>query len=260
MDEKTKDNPRFVIHRKAFSITSEVSPVRLPTTEREIMFAHQRNATDCGPCLVLNTLSALEMPSFFDSVLGVRQQANELRANQHRPPLGVQDWFLTEDVADLLQEHGLNVEPYSIKSPVQETDFWQSLQQKISDGHSFVVYTGTGRHFKGVYSPDGKNYFLLDSQKDAIEELGFFGAGILLLVYFILIMRILKIAQNAEPLGKFLAVGLGMMLLGQVFINVGMNLGIVPVTGITLPLVSYGGSSILATMISLGIVENISHS
>ncbi len=92
------------------------------------------------------------------------------------------------------------------------------------------------------------------------EELGFLGAGILLLVYFILIMRILKIAQNAEPLGKFLAVGLGMMLLGQVFINVGMNLGIVPVTGITLPLISYGGSSILATMISLGIVENISRS
>lgn len=54
---------------------------------------------------------------------------------------------------------------------------------------------------------------------------------------------------------KLLMIGLGMMILAQVFINVGMNLGILPVTGITLPLISYGGSSVLATMVALGMIS-----
>lgn len=127
----------------------------------------------------------------------------------------------------------------------------------VGSGKIFGWGLGHGSQSQLLFLPEHHTDFVFAS---LAEELGFFGAGILLAVYFILIMRILKIAQNADPLGKFLAAGLGMMLLGQVFINVGMNLGVVPVTGITLPLVSYGGSSILATMISLGIVENIRRS
>jgi len=59
---------------------------------------------------------------------------------------------------------------------------------------------------------------------------------------------------------RYICLGIGVMLLVQVFINVGMNIGLLPVTGITLPLVSYGGSSVLATMIGLGIVENVASS
>ncbi|MBI3558805.1 rod shape-determining protein RodA, partial [Candidatus Gottesmanbacteria bacterium] len=127
----------------------------------------------------------------------------------------------------------------------------------VGSGQLFGWGLGRGSQSQLFFLPEHHTDFVFAS---LAEELGFLGAGILLLIYFILIMRILKIAQSAEPLGKFLTVGLGMILLGQVFINVGMNLGVVPVTGITLPLISYGGSSILATMISLGIVENISRS
>lgn len=127
----------------------------------------------------------------------------------------------------------------------------------VGSGQLFGWGLGRGSQSQLLFLPEHHTDFIFASLS---EELGFLGAGILLIIYFVLIMRILRIAQNADPLGKFLAVGLGMMLLGQIFINVGMNLGIVPVTGITLPLVSYGGSSILATMISLGIVENIHQS
>ena len=71
-------------------------------------------------------------------------------------------------------------------------------------------------------------------------------------------MRIVNIAAGAkDALGRYLAFGVAAMVLFQVLINVGMNIGIMPVTGIPLPLISHGGSSLFSTMIALGIVGSV---
>jgi rod shape determining protein RodA len=91
------------------------------------------------------------------------------------------------------------------------------------------------------------------------EEWGFLGGCVILLVYAFLILWILKIASEArDRFGATVCVGVAAMLFWHVAINVGMVTGILPVVGITLPLISYGGSSVLTTMVALGIVMNVS--
>jgi len=91
------------------------------------------------------------------------------------------------------------------------------------------------------------------------EELGFVGAGTLLALFAIVMWRTWRAAVLAkDQFGRLLCVGVLSMLLFQVFENVGMTMGITPITGITLPLVSYGGSSLLATLIGVGLVLNVS--
>ncbi len=90
------------------------------------------------------------------------------------------------------------------------------------------------------------------------EELGFVGALLLSLLFAVLLWRILRIAQLArDTYGRLIAVGLASVLLFQFLVNVGMNVGFFPVTGITLPFISYGGNSILPLFIGLGILQNI---
>ncbi len=90
------------------------------------------------------------------------------------------------------------------------------------------------------------------------EEWGFLGGLVVILLYFILIRRGLEvISKTSDMTGRLLATGLVAMLSLHVVINVGMTMGIMPVTGLTLPLVSYGGSSFLSTMISIGILLNV---
>ncbi len=90
------------------------------------------------------------------------------------------------------------------------------------------------------------------------EELGFTGGVLLLSLYGVLMMRIWRIANLAhDQSGTLLCVGVIAMLVFQVFQNVGMNLGIMPVTGIPLPLVSYGGSSVITTLVAIGLVQNV---
>ncbi|MFQ5493557.1 MAG: FtsW/RodA/SpoVE family cell cycle protein [Candidatus Dojkabacteria bacterium] len=93
------------------------------------------------------------------------------------------------------------------------------------------------------------------------EQFGFLGGGLALILYLILIFRILRIGSEAtSEFGTVVAVGVAVLLLLHVLINIGMNMGKLPVTGIPLPLVSYGGSSVFVTLISLGIVQSISGS
>lgn len=90
------------------------------------------------------------------------------------------------------------------------------------------------------------------------EEWGFLGSIVLILLYLFLINRGLKIAgQTKDVSGKLLAVGVTAMLSFQIIVNIGMSIGLMPITGLTLPLVSYGGSSLLMTMISIGILLSI---
>ncbi len=90
------------------------------------------------------------------------------------------------------------------------------------------------------------------------EQFGFVGAVILLGIYFVLLLRILKVARESKnEFGKFLALGVGILLFLHIFINIGMNLGKLPVTGIPLPLISYGGSSTVMILICLGLVQSV---
>ena len=92
------------------------------------------------------------------------------------------------------------------------------------------------------------------------EELGFLGALLLLGLYLLLIIRVLAVAAGArDTLGCYLAAGVASMLLFQVVVNVGMTIGIMPVTGIPLPLISYGGSSMLSTMAAIGLLLSIAY-
>jgi rod shape determining protein RodA len=91
------------------------------------------------------------------------------------------------------------------------------------------------------------------------EEWGFLGCMVVLLLYTFLILWVLKIASEArDRFGATVCVGIAAMLFWHVAINIGMVSGILPVVGVTLPLISYGGSSVLTTMVALGIVMNVS--
>ena len=90
------------------------------------------------------------------------------------------------------------------------------------------------------------------------EQYGFLGAGLVLCLYALLIWRTLRILTMSKDLfGSLLAAGVAAMLMFQVFVNVGMTIGIMPITGVTLPLMSYGGSSVITTLLAVGLLQSI---
>ncbi len=105
--------------------------------------------------------------------------------------------------------------------------------------------------------------FLPESHTDFIfatfaEEWGFLGSCALLFLYYLLIRQGIIIAQrSSDNFGRLLALGISLMLGLEVFVNIAMNMGLAPVVGLPLPLMSYGGSSMFLTFISLGILANI---
>jgi len=125
----------------------------------------------------------------------------------------------------------------------------------LGSGGLFGVGLGNGKQ-KLLYVPERHTDFIF-----AIigEELGFLGAFLVLALFFILIWRGFRMALKIpDSYGGFLAVGLTSMIGLQALINIGVVSGSLPVTGITLPLVSYGGSSLVLTLVSIGILLNIS--
>jgi rod shape determining protein RodA len=90
------------------------------------------------------------------------------------------------------------------------------------------------------------------------EQYGFLGAGVVLCLYALLIWRTLHILTMAKDLfGALVAAGVAAMLMFQVFVNVGMTIGIMPITGVTLPLMSYGGSSVITILLAVGLLQSI---
>jgi rod shape determining protein RodA len=90
------------------------------------------------------------------------------------------------------------------------------------------------------------------------EQVGFVGVLILFFVFVMLLMRIARVSfMSGDSYGRLLASGILAMLMFQVFVNIGMNIGLMPVTGIPLPLISYGGSSLITTLASFGILQSI---
>ena len=90
------------------------------------------------------------------------------------------------------------------------------------------------------------------------EQFGFLGASIVLSLYALLIWRVLRVLTLAKNLyGAMIAGGVVAMLMFQVFVNVGMTVGIMPITGVPLPLLSYGGSSVIATLLAIGVMQSV---
>ena len=90
------------------------------------------------------------------------------------------------------------------------------------------------------------------------EEKGFLGSLVVLSLYAVVFLAGIRIASQArDPLGRVLAMGVVALLFSHVFVNIGMNIRLMPVTGIPLPLLSYGGSSVLCSLIAAGILQNI---
>ena len=115
----------------------------------------------------------------------------------------------------------------------------------------------------GAHATQTSLKFLPENQTDFIfavvgETYGFAGAALVLSLYALLIWRNLRILTLAKNLyGTLIAAGILAMLMFQVFVNVGMTIGIMPITGVPLPLMSYGGSSVLVTFLALGLLESI---
>ncbi len=131
------------------------------------------------------------------------------------------------------------------------------IQSKIAIGSGLLFGKGL---FGGTQS---QLNFLPENHTDFIfsvvgEELGFVGCAVLLLLYLIVLWRGIKIAQDAsDTFGRLLAVGITSMIAFHVLVNVGMTMGIMPVTGIPLPLMSYGVSSLTTNVMAIAILLNI---
>jgi rod shape determining protein RodA len=133
---------------------------------------------------------------------------------------------------------------------------YQQAQSKVAIGAGGI----TGRGDKATQT---RLDFVPERSTDFIfavigERYGFAGAALVLSLYALLFWRALRIVTlSKNSYGVLVAGGIAVSLLFQVFVNVGMNLGIMPITGIPLPLVSYGGSSVLATFLAVGVLQSI---
>jgi rod shape determining protein RodA len=148
------------------------------------------------------------------------------------------------------------------------TIFLNPQKDPLGEGYNVIhsqITVGSGgflgQHFsQGTQSQLG---LLRVEDKDFIfsviaEQIGFVGVLLLFAVFVALLMRIARVSfMSGDVYGRLLASGILAMLMFQTFVNIGMNLGLMPVTGIPLPLISYGGSSIITTLASFGILQSI---
>ena len=133
---------------------------------------------------------------------------------------------------------------------------YQQLESKIAIGAG--QRTGSGANstqIQGEFVPEDSTDFVFAAVG---ERYGFVGAALVLSLYALLIWRTLRILTLAKDLfGALVAGGVVAMLMFQVFVNVGVAVDIMPVTGVTLPLMSYGGSSVIATLLAIGLLQSI---
>lgn len=157
------------------------------------------------------------------------------------------------------------VEPYRMERLTAFLNPWadpldtgfQTIQSlyAVGSGGLLGVGLGEGRQ-KFLYLPEQHTDFIFAV---LCEELGFIGASFVLLLFFVFMWRGLKIALKApDNFGALLAVGITGMVIIQAIINIGVVTGCLPVTGITLPFISYGGSSLTLNLLGIGILLNVS--
>lgn len=155
--------------------------------------------------------------------------------------------------------------PYRIKRITSFMDPWQDPQDSGFQIIQSLFAIGPGGLFGlGLGQSRQKFFYLPEPQTDFIfaivsEELGFIGGSLVILLFALLLWRGIRIAMGAPDLyGSFLAVGIIAMVAIQVMINIGVVTGLMPVTGITLPFLSYGGSSLTLMLMAIGVLLNIS--
>lgn len=155
--------------------------------------------------------------------------------------------------------------PYKLMRILTFLEPEKDLQGAGYQIHQSMITLGNGGFFgRGLGGSIEKNLFLPDMHTDFIfsvvgEELGFIGAVVLLSLYLYLFIRGIKIALRApDVFGNLLGIGLSSCLFIYVIVNVGVTCGLLPVTGLPLPFISYGGSSMLFNFACVGIILNIS--
>ncbi len=156
------------------------------------------------------------------------------------------------------------LKPYQVD---RLTAFLNPTNNPAKEGYqinqSLTAIGSGGKTGRGDEATQTRLDFLPEHHTDFIfsvvgEELGFVGAAIVLSLFALLIWRALRILTMAKNLyGALIAGGITAMVMFQVFVNVGMTIGIMPITGVPLPLVSYGGSSVLVTFMALGVLQSI---
>lgn len=171
-------------------------------------------------------------------------QANHDRIKEYAEQHNVEHWVERIDTF---------IDPESVDA----NKSYQFIRSKIAIGSGKLYGDG---YLKGN---SVHNNFIPVVYSDAIfvvaaEEFGFIGSSALLLLYFILIYRMILISiQSNDLAGSYVIVGIVSMYVFQIFQNIGMFIGLMPLTGITLPFVSYGGTSLLINMLSMGLVMSI---
>lgn len=131
------------------------------------------------------------------------------------------------------------------------------IQSTIAVGSGQLTGRGLGHGTQSrlQFLPEFRTDFIFASIS---EELGFIGSTIILLLYLFLIGYLLKTAGlTKDTFGFYIILGVVSMLLFQITVNIGMNIGLLPITGITLPLISYGGSSLVTTLLCLGLIASV---
>ncbi|MBJ8006098.1 MULTISPECIES: putative lipid II flippase FtsW [Bacillus cereus group] len=129
--------------------------------------------------------------------------------------------------------------------------------------NSFIGIASGGLNGRGLGNSVQKYGYLPEPQTDFImaiisEELGFIGVAVILICLLLIIIRAFRVAQKCnDPFGSLIAIGIASLFGVQTFINVGGMSGLIPLTGVPLPFVSYGGSSLLANLLAMGILLNI---
>ena len=134
---------------------------------------------------------------------------------------------------------------------------YQLRQARITVGSGGLIGTGlfNGPQTNGRFVPEQQTDFIFTV---AGEELGFIGCGFILILYLTVLMRAFGIARrSSDPYGRLVCTGVIAWFAFQTFENIGMTLGMMPMTGVPLPFVSYGGSSMFATMIGFGLLQNV---
>jgi len=134
---------------------------------------------------------------------------------------------------------------------------YQLRQARITVGSGGLIGTGlfNGPQTNGRFVPEQQTDFIFTV---AGEELGFLGSGFIIFLYFVILMRSFSIARRTnDPFGRLVTIGVVAWFAFQLFENIGMTLGLMPMTGVPLPFLSYGGSSMFATLIGFGLLQNV---
>jgi rod shape determining protein RodA len=134
---------------------------------------------------------------------------------------------------------------------------YQLRQARITVGSGGLLGTGlfNGPQTNGRFVPEQQTDFIFTV---AGEELGFVGSGFIVLLYIVILMRAFGIARrSADPYGQMVCTGVIAWFAFQTFENIGMTLGLMPMTGVPLPFMSYGGSSMFANLIGFGLLQNV---